>query len=84
MNNNIFFRNITLDKDTDDVGVCHDDWPDHHGPDLQPHVRRLHHPHQVTLIHSIAVMIYPHQPIKLSQLLSQLIFSYYKHLTKTY
>ena len=29
------------------AGVRTDDWPDHHGPDLQPHVRRLRYTHQV-------------------------------------
>ena len=29
---------INLDYNDDDVGVCHDDRPDHHGPDIQPHV----------------------------------------------
>ena len=37
-----------------------------------------------SFIYFLAVMIYPHQPIKLSQLLSHLIFSYSNQLTKTY
>ena len=33
--------------DVYDTGVCDDDRADNHGPDLESHVRGLHHPHQV-------------------------------------